>query len=120
MKTEVRVTKSFKKAVKPLLKKYSSLLSELAELETELLENPRAGTPLGHDTYNKIRLKIKSKGKGKSGGARVISLVETEIVGIVETAEKLTIVNLITIYDKAEKQTVTDAELRDLIKSIDV
>ncbi|MDQ6787313.1 MAG: hypothetical protein M3033_10950 [Acidobacteriota bacterium] len=119
MKTEVRVTRSFKKAVKPLLKKYASLLGELADLETELLKNPRAGTSLGHDAY-KIRLKIKSKGKGKSGGARVISLVETEIVGIVERTEQLTIVNLIFIYDKAEKQTITDTELRDLIKSIEV
>lgn len=38
MKVEVRITKSFKKAVKPLLKKYASLLGELAELETELLK----------------------------------------------------------------------------------
>ncbi len=118
MKTEVRVTRSFKKAVKPLLKKYASLLGELADLEIELLKNPRAGTSLGHDAY-KIRLKIKSKGKGKSGGARVISFIETEIVGIVEASEQTTVVNLITIYDKAEKSTITDAELRELIKSLD-
>jgi len=31
------------------------------------------GTPLGNDVY-KIRLAIASKNKGKSGGARVISL----------------------------------------------
>ena len=68
MKAEVRITRSFKKAVKPLLKKYSSLLGELAKLETELLANPKIGTPLGSNVY-KIRLKIKSKGKGKSGGA---------------------------------------------------
>jgi len=119
MKTEVRVTKSFKKAIKPLLKKYASLFNDLAALETELLENPRVGTSLGSNAY-KIRLKIKSKSKGKSGGARVVSLVETEIVGIVETVEELTVVNLIMIYDKAERQTITDAELRDLIKNLEV
>ena len=107
MKTEVRVTKSFKKAVKPLLKKYVSLLGELTNLETELLKNPEMGMPLGNNAY-KIRLKIKSKGTGKSGGARVISYLETEIVGIVETDEKLTVVNLITIYDKSDKQTITN------------
>ncbi len=69
MKAEVRITRSFKKAVKPLLKKYASLLRELADLEAELLKNPRTGKSLGNDAY-KIRLKIKSKGKGKSG-ARV-------------------------------------------------
>jgi len=107
MKTEVRVTKSFKKAVKPLLKKYVSLLGELTNLETELLKNPEMGMPLGNNAY-KIRLKIKSKGTGKSGGARVIAYLETEIVGIVETDKKLTVVNLITIYDKSDKQTITN------------
>jgi mRNA-degrading endonuclease RelE of RelBE toxin-antitoxin system len=119
MKTEVRVTKSFKKAVKPLLKKYVSLLGELTNLETELFKNPEMGTSLGNNAY-KIRLKIKSKGTGKSGGARVISYLETEIVGIVETDEKLIVVNLITIYDKSDKQTITSAELRELIKSIEI
>ncbi len=50
----------------------------------------------------------------------MISLVETEIVGIIETAEEMTVVNLIFIYDKAERQTITDAELRDLMKNIQV
>jgi len=119
MKAEVRITKSFKKAVKPLIKKYASLLQELADLEAELLENPRTGKSLGNDAY-KIRLKIKSKGKGKSGGARVISYLESEIVGIVEATEEMTVVNLITIYDKAEKDTISDFELRELIKSIEM
>lgn len=119
MKTEIRITRSFKKTVKPLLKKYASLLGELADLEIELLKNPKTGTPLGSNAY-KIRLKIKSKGTGKSGGARVISYLETEVIGIVESEEKLMVVNLITIYDKSEKQTITDAELRELIKSIEI
>jgi len=38
-----------------------------------LVTKPDSGTSLGHDTY-KIRLTVKSKGKGKSGGARVITL----------------------------------------------
>ena len=52
-------------------------------LEKELIKDPRLGVPLGNDRY-KIRLKITSKGKGKSGGARVITLVENEIIGIAE------------------------------------
>ena len=119
MKAEVRITNSFKKAVKPLLKKYPSLLGELARLEKELIENPKIGTPLGNDAY-KIRLKIKSKGKGKSGGARVISYLESEIIGVVEATEEMTVVNLTSIYDKADKDTVTNSELRELIKSITV
>jgi len=119
MKAEVRITRSFKKAVKPLLKKYASLLRELVDLEAELLKNPRTGKSLGNDAY-KIRLKIKSKGKGKSGGARVISYLESEIVGIVEATEEIIVVNLITIYDKAEKDTISDSELRQLFKVVEI
>lgn len=50
----------------------------------------------------------------------MISYLESEIVGIVEATEEMTIVNLITIYDKAEKETITDSELRELIKSIEI
>ncbi len=65
MKAEVRITDSFKKAVKPLLKKYPSLLGELARLEKELIANPKTGTSLGNNAY-KIRLKIKSKARVKA------------------------------------------------------
>ena len=116
MSVTVRISKSFKTAAKPLLKKYPSLSKDLLAFEAELVNNPKLGTPLGNNTY-KIRLKISSKGKGKSGGARVISLLETTLIGEVEiTNEELT-VNLITIYDKADTATISDKELRELIKS---
>lgn len=62
----------FVKELKGLAKKYRSLRSELAELGNELAEHPNMGTAIGSDCY-KIRLAIKSKGGGKSGGARVIT-----------------------------------------------
>lgn len=83
----VRITKSFKTAAKPLLKKYPSLSRDLLALETELTNNPKLGTPLGNNTY-KIRLKIASKGRGKSGGARIISLVETTVIGQIDKKTK--------------------------------
>jgi mRNA-degrading endonuclease RelE of RelBE toxin-antitoxin system len=106
VKVTVRITKSFKVAVKPLLKKYPSLSKDLFGLEKELMKIPRLGTPLGQDTY-KIRMKVSSKGKGKSGGARVISLVEATLLGIAErvSEEEITI-NLITIYDKADVDNI--------------
>jgi mRNA-degrading endonuclease RelE of RelBE toxin-antitoxin system len=117
MKVTVKITKSFKTAAKPLLKKYQSLSKDLLTLEKDLLLTPRLGTSLGKDTY-KIRLKIASKGKGKSGGARVISLVETTIVGYAEiiSDEEIT-VNLITIYDKGDVNNISDKELKDLIQN---
>jgi len=83
VKVTVRITSTFKAAAKPLLKKYHSLSKDLLSLEKELLKTPRLGIPLGMNTY-KIRLSISSKRKGKSGGARVISLVENTVLGIAE------------------------------------
>lgn len=116
MSVTVRITKSFKTAVKPLLKKYPTFKSDLLKLERELIENPKQGTSLGHNVY-KIRVKISSKGKGKSGGARVISLVETILIGEIDVNEEDVTVNLITVYDKAETANITDKGLKDLIKA---
>jgi hypothetical protein len=77
-------------------------------LERGLLKNnPEQGTGLGNNCY-KIRLAIKSKGKGKSGGARVITYVYVEV----------TSVYLLTIYSKGEKDNISDNELAALLKEI--
>lgn len=117
MKVTVRITGNFKSEAKPLLKKYRSLSSDLLKLEKELSGNPRLGTPLGQDTY-KIRLKISSKNKDKSGGARIISLVDSTVIGFTEetSTEEITIY-LLSIYDKSEVAGISDKELKDLIKS---
>lgn len=52
---------------------------------------------------------ITSKGKGKSGGARVI----THAVVIEQTATE---VLLLTIYDKSDRENVTDSELKEIMK----
>ena len=70
-------------------------------------KNPEQGTNLGNNCY-KIRVSIESKGKGKRGGARVI----TNIV----IAEKT--VYLLSIYDKSDKENLTDKELKELLKFI--
>ena len=80
---------------------------DLLLLIQSLATNPGQGTPPGNDFY-KIRLFIKSKGKGKSGGARVITLVKINK----ET------VYLASIYDKSEQATISDKELEWLAKEI--
>ena len=97
----------FKKEAKRLVKKYPSLKKELAELNQLLISNPTVGTSLGNNAY-KIRISIKSKGTGKSGGARVITYVVTENKEIY----------LLTIYDKGELDTIDDSTLRRIIKSL--
>lgn len=94
----------FKKEAKRLIKKYPSLKSELTELAASLSIEPTHGTALGNNVF-KIRVSIKSKGKGKSGGARIITYV------ISPQKE----VYLLTIYDKAEFDSIDDKMLRRII-----
>ena len=96
---------SFIRSVNRLSKKYPSLPSDLASLRETLNANPHSGDSLGKNCY-KVRMKITSKATGKTGGARVITLVKIELNRI----------TLLDIYDKSEKETVTDKELAELIK----
>ncbi len=86
--------------------KNTNSLAELKILGEELSEEPTLGIPLGNDVY-KIRLAISSKGKDKSGGGRVISYVKIDN----ETV-------LLTIYNKGEKDTISDKEIQQLIKNL--
>jgi hypothetical protein len=96
-----------------LMKKFRSLGSDLAALSRELEATPRMGVMIGPDTY-KIRLAVKSKGKGKSGGMRVITYLEIEYM---ENAEA-TDVYLLFIYEKSEYENISEQVLINLVKSI--
>ena len=65
-------TEDFDRKVKSLAKKYFSLADDLVKFKKELLANPTMGDDLGNNT-RKVRMAIASKGRGKSGGARVIT-----------------------------------------------
>jgi hypothetical protein len=97
----------FDKQTKRLAKKYSSLKNDLAELAESLTNSPQQGIALGNNFY-KIRLSITSKGKGKSGGARVITYVK-----IISTTVFLT-----SIYDKNEQSTISQKDLEKIFKLI--
>ena len=90
-----------------MTKKYPSLKEELIALNNELILKPDLGTPLGNNTY-KVRLAIKSKGKGKSGGARVITYFITQDATVF----------LLTIYDKSEIENVDDQTIREIIDNL--
>ena len=83
MKVTVNITKSFKIAAKLLIKKYQSLSKDLLNLEKTLGSTPRLGTPLGKEAF-KIRLKVTSKGKGKSGGADVDNISDKELKDLIQ------------------------------------
>ena len=61
----------FEKQAKRLIKKYASLKKELLALVQKLKENPEQGTAIGKSCF-KVLIAIASKGKGKSGGPRVV------------------------------------------------
>ena len=104
MKFDIIATEPFERKLKRLAKKYKSLATDLAPVIDELSANPTLGTKIGKDCF-KIRIAIASKGKGKSGGARLITYVR-----IIKST-----VFLIDIYDKSEQANISKAEMQMLI-----
>jgi mRNA-degrading endonuclease RelE of RelBE toxin-antitoxin system len=99
--------KSFLQDLKALSKKYPSVKEDINTIVAELKENPKIGEPLGKDCY-KIRVLIRSKGKGKSGGARLITCVK-----IIQST-----VYLLSIYDKSDFDSITDEDIKARLKEI--
>ncbi len=105
----IEATKVFAKNFKRLKKKYPSLATDLGLLTDKLQNNPIAGVDLGSG-FRKIRMSVESKGRGKSGGMRVITfnyLINTESGKIV----------LVTIYDKSEHENISDKQIREALNS---
>ncbi|HHU35201.1 MAG TPA: type II toxin-antitoxin system RelE/ParE family toxin [Bacteroidetes bacterium] len=107
MSFNIKTISVFERQAKRLMKKFPSLKKEVQELIKELKKEPKKGISIGHNCY-KIRLAIVSKGKGKSGGARIIT----------HFAFRDDTVYLLTIYDKSDIENLTDKEILELIKLI--
>jgi mRNA-degrading endonuclease RelE of RelBE toxin-antitoxin system len=114
MSVSIITTDNFRREAKKLIKKYRSLRDELQQLSEELEENPKLGTLITENVY-KIRLAVKSKGKGKSGGLRIITYVDVEIQ---EIDEDNTNVYLLSIYDKSDYENISDKQLKSLIDDV--
>jgi mRNA-degrading endonuclease RelE of RelBE toxin-antitoxin system len=104
MNFEVRTIANFDRELKRLSKLHLSIKKDLSEMVESLSDNPFQGDNLGKDCY-KVRMKITSKGKGKSGGSRVITCVKV-------VNEQVT---LLSIYDKSEQTDISDKLLIQLI-----
>ena len=108
MNCRLTVTPDFVRELKKLAKRYPSIKDDYATFLDELRQNPLMGTELGKH-LRKVRFPIASKAKGKSGGARVIThtiLIQTDGANV----------TLVIIYDKSERENITDKELRQLMK----
>lgn len=100
-------TKEFEKEYKRLSRKYPSLKDDLKKFKVDFIDNPNLGDDLGNN-IRKVRIAIKSKGKGKSGGARVI--VYNLMINIMEQAAIL-----ITIYDKSDAESISKEHIKEII-----
>lgn len=108
----ITYTEEFKRMAKAFAKKYRSFEKDYATFLAYLEANPFCGVSLGHDVY-KTRMAIASKGKGKSGGARVLSynvkMINPDCVRI----------TLLSIYDKSELDNVSDKYIKSLVEQIE-
>ena len=99
----------FDKSLKKLSRKYHSLKEEYLEFLKDTENNDIQGNSLGNGFY-KARLSVKSKGKGKSGGIRIIS--HREIIYKQSDTE----ITLVSIYDKSEINAIEKKYLESLVK----
>ena len=102
------MSEDFRAAYKRLKKRHKSLEQDFEQLLASLLQNPMQGVELDGGA-RKVRLAITSKGRGKSGGARVI--IRVRIV-----RDEL---HLLYIYDKSDFENISDAYLRDVLKRME-
>ena len=110
MAKNIKLTSYFGSRYKRFAKKFASLEGDIDALIEQLKDTPATGESLGAGLY-KIRLAIKSKGKGKSGGFRVITYLVSE-------TDDGTDIYLLTIYDKSEEGSIKKQTLLALAKAI--
>lgn len=112
MSYEIQTSKEFEISVKKLAKRYRSLINDLEVLRDSLFADPFQGTELCPN-IRKVRMAITSKGRGKSGGARVITA--TAIV-----AENEGRIALLTIYDKSDTSNVNLAVIKQIARNLGI
>ena len=110
MSFEIKTTSYFDAEAKRLAKRHRSFVDDLQDLRDNLLKNPYQGTELSPG-IRKVRLTISSKGRGKSGGARVITFAYL-------VNEKDGVVILLLLYDKADASNIKMNVVRQIVKEL--
>ena len=110
MNYSITTSSYFDVAAKKLVKKYPSFKEDLVNFGKSLLENPKQGAELAPG-IRKIRMAIKSKGKGKSGGARVITF---NVLTDVENGHVI----FLLLYDKEDASTVKVNVVKQLVRDM--
>ncbi|MDE5749403.1 MAG: hypothetical protein K2K49_06545 [Duncaniella sp.] len=110
MNFNIHLTPRCMKSLKALSKRHRSFKADFTDFANSLKTDPFQGVELVPG-IRKIRMAITSKGRGKSGGARVITytVVATETEGNVY---------LLEIYDKADYSTIDISVIRSMAEEI--
>jgi mRNA-degrading endonuclease RelE of RelBE toxin-antitoxin system len=98
-------TQGFIEEANALKRKYPNIKQDFLDLAEMLKRDPISGNvSLGKNCY-KVRMPISDKGRGQSGGARLI-------INVVVKEHNVYVLN---VYDKAGKETITEKELIKLL-----
>lgn len=106
----VSVSDDFAKEAKRLAKKYPSFKQDYKDFLESIKNNPLQGDEITKN-IRKIRMAIKAKGKGKSGGARVITF---NILTDIENGH----VVFLLLYDKEDASTVKVNVVKQLVRDM--
>ena len=107
----VSVSDYFAKEAKRLAKKYPSFKQDYKEFLESIKNNPLQGDEITKN-IRKIRMAIKAKGKGKSGGARIITF---NVLTDVENGH----VVFLLLYDKEDASTVKVNVVKQLVRDME-
>ncbi len=110
MSLEIIRSDYFTVAFKKLAKRYRGIVDDYETFLNSLQANPFQGVEIAPH-IRKIRMSITAKGKGKSGGARVITFN-----ALVSNQEGK--VYLLLIYDKAEASNVKLNVIKEIVKDL--
>ncbi len=112
MNVEIIVTETFRREAKKLIKKYPSLKNELSIFKDSLIKKPDQGKLILENVY-KMLIAVKSKGKGKSGGLRVI----TYLIITKKDDERIQVF-LLSIYDKYDIENLPEPQINKIISDL--
>lgn len=110
MSFEIQTSSYFDAEAKRLAKRHRSFIDDLSDFRDSILENPYQGTEISPG-IRKVRMTITSKGRGQSGGARVITF--TYMVD-----ECNGVVILLLLYDKSDASSIKINVVRQIIKDL--
>ena len=106
----ISVSDDFANEAKRLAKKYPSFKQDYKDFLLSIKNNPLQGDEITKN-IRKIRMAIKAKGKGKSGGARVITF---NILTDIENGQ----VVFLLLYDKEDASTVKVNVVKQLVRDM--